>query len=164
MRIVCPNCDATYEVSDALLPPGRATRCARCEHRWVPVAPVEEAAPPPPEPVPVAAEPVPEPPPEPPPAVPGPTAMDRLAAASAAAEAASLLPLRLAWAGSIAALLLFAVALYAERTDVMAAWPPSARLYGAFGVAPAPEPSHPKPDNKQEGTSHGGETREHSAH
>ena len=167
MRIICPQCDAAYDVADALLRPGRPTRCARCEHRWVPLPAQEEAAPPPPEPVPVAAaeeppEPSPEPPPPPiPPS--GPTAMDRLAAVSAA-KPASPWALRLAWAGSVAALLLFAAGLYAGRASVMAAWPPSARLFSVLGVAPAADPSHPTPDNKNEGTAHGGETREHSAH
>ena len=164
MRIICPNCDAAYEVSDTLLRPGRPTRCARCEHRWVPLPAPEEAVPPPPEPTPeppsVVAEAPPEPPPLPPP---GPTAMDRLAAVSAVKPEAPW-ALRLAWAGSAAALLLLAAALYAGRASVMVAWPPSARLYSVLGVAPAADPSHPKPDNKNEGTAHGGETREHSAH
>ncbi len=39
MRIVCPACDAVYEVPDSLLgAEARALRCARCGHEWVPRA------------------------------------------------------------------------------------------------------------------------------
>ncbi len=36
MRIVCPTCEATYNVPDAALSPGRPVRCARCGNNWVP--------------------------------------------------------------------------------------------------------------------------------
>lgn len=47
----------------------------------------------------------------------------------------------LAWAGSIVLLiLLFAVA-FAWRSQIVAAWPPSARAYAAFGLHPQTGPS-----------------------
>ena len=36
MRIVCPTCEATYNVPDAALSPGRPVRCARCGNNWIP--------------------------------------------------------------------------------------------------------------------------------
>lgn len=36
MRIVCPACEAVYEVPDSLLGKPRPLRCARCGHEWVP--------------------------------------------------------------------------------------------------------------------------------
>jgi hypothetical protein len=43
---------------------------------------------------------------------------------------------------SLVALLLFGCGLIAWRTDLMRAWPPSARLYDAVGLAPAAPPAH----------------------
>jgi len=35
MRLVCPNCDAQYEVDDALIPAGgRDVQCSNCGHTW----------------------------------------------------------------------------------------------------------------------------------
>jgi predicted Zn finger-like uncharacterized protein len=35
MRLVCPNCDAEYEVDDAAIPPtGRDVQCSNCGHAW----------------------------------------------------------------------------------------------------------------------------------
>ncbi len=36
MRIECPGCDATYEVPEAQMRPGRSVRCVRCEVQWRP--------------------------------------------------------------------------------------------------------------------------------
>lgn len=44
MRIACPFCSAAYEVDPAMVPPGRAVRCARCGHEWAPVAAIPAAA------------------------------------------------------------------------------------------------------------------------
>ena len=39
MRIVCPSCDATYDVPEAMLSGGpRKVRCARCANEWTPTA------------------------------------------------------------------------------------------------------------------------------
>ncbi|MEM1233663.1 MAG: zinc-ribbon domain-containing protein [Pseudomonadota bacterium] len=35
MRLVCPNCDATYEVPDSVIPPeGRDVQCSNCGTAW----------------------------------------------------------------------------------------------------------------------------------
>lgn len=90
MRIVCPSCQAAYEVPESLVATGKAVRCARCGTEWVtrpaepppasgppePAPPPIEVPPPPP-PSPIAAPPPPEPMPMPKPgsgpgAMPGP--------------------------------------------------------------------------------------------
>lgn len=49
MRLICPNCDAQYEVDTAVLPEeGRDVQCSNCGHTWfqtpsVPIAPGEPA-------------------------------------------------------------------------------------------------------------------------
>ena len=161
MRIVCPTCDAEYEVLEHLLTPGRATRCARCAHRWVPL-PIDAPPQPPPEDEhPASAEPE-------PPAAPvaisipvGPTAMDRLSAS--VPKPKRKLPLRLAWAASILVLIGFGFGLYAKRAAVTAAWPPSLRLYAALGVASTGETPHRAPEAKHEGAAHVDETGQHPA-
>jgi hypothetical protein len=60
------------------------------------------------------------------------TAMERLAAHPA--WPASRLPLRLSWAASLALIVFLGWAAYAWRAQVIDAWPPSARMYAAFGV------------------------------
>ena len=45
MRLVCPNCDAEYEVDDAAIPrEGRDVQCSSCGHAWFQVHPEVEAA------------------------------------------------------------------------------------------------------------------------
>jgi len=138
MRIACPSCAAGYDVPDSLVTPGRVTRCARCGREWIPI----EAQPEP------SAEP--EPPPQPEPAAaPAPSAaraeavaparqsaMDRLAAHSIPVGPSVVL--RLAWAASVFLLVLLIVAAIVWRSDIVTAWPPSARAYAAFGLHPAP--------------------------
>lgn len=35
MRLICPNCDAQYEVDDSVIPPGgRDVQCSNCGHTW----------------------------------------------------------------------------------------------------------------------------------
>src|SRR3990167_3607508 len=91
MRLVCPNCDAEYEVDASVIPQsGRDVQCSNCGTAWFQIAPDVEAdlraeealyEPPPPavpipaplpesepEPVPqdhIAAAPAPRPPPPP---------------------------------------------------------------------------------------------------
>ena len=44
MRLVCPNCDAEYEVDDAAVPKeGRDVQCSNCGHAWFQVHPEIEA-------------------------------------------------------------------------------------------------------------------------
>lgn len=63
MRLVCPNCEAKYEVpEDAIPETGRDVQCANCGHAWFQMRPrpsAAETAPVPPPPVPPPA-PVPE--------------------------------------------------------------------------------------------------------
>jgi hypothetical protein len=68
--------------------------------------------------------------------------MDRLVANAAWPKAP--VRLRLAWAGSVALLLLAAGAAYAWRGDIVTAWPPSTRAYAAFGLHPAPTAEMPR--------------------
>jgi predicted Zn finger-like uncharacterized protein len=45
MRLICPNCDAEYEVDAALIPDsGRDVQCSNCGHSWFQVSPEVEAA------------------------------------------------------------------------------------------------------------------------
>lgn len=147
MRIVCPACAATYEVPDALLAAGpRQVRCAKCGHEWMPpgVAP----APPQATAEPQAALAVPETP------VPDvdpqgryeprlrplrPRPEGRLLEAPLPAEperppaGRSAVPI-IAWALTLLVLAAFAGAAVAWRSEVMAAWPPSERVYAALGL------------------------------
>ena len=67
MRLVCPNCEAKYEVPDDAIPDtGRDVQCASCGHAWYQMRPrsgaAEAVAAPMVEPVSApVAEPVPEP-------------------------------------------------------------------------------------------------------
>jgi len=45
MRLVCPNCDAKYEVPDDAIPDGgRDVQCSACGHAWFQLPPEVEAA------------------------------------------------------------------------------------------------------------------------
>ena len=45
MRLVCPNCDAKYEVPDDAIPQsGRDVQCANCDHAWFQMKPGTEPA------------------------------------------------------------------------------------------------------------------------
>jgi predicted Zn finger-like uncharacterized protein len=145
MRIVCPSCSAAYDVPDSLVTAGRTVRCARCHGDWAPVAAVPVPVPEPE--VELAAV---EPAVPAPPAVPAidngamlsaarPSAMDRLAAHPVGPPSRSRL--RLAWAASLVVLILLVVGGYAWRDQIVAAWPPSARMYAAFGMHPDRSPT-----------------------
>lgn len=44
MRLICPNCDAQYEVDDAAIPEGgRDVQCSNCGHAWFQMHPEVEA-------------------------------------------------------------------------------------------------------------------------
>ena len=144
MQLSCPSCGAQYELPESLFLAGpRKVRCVKCAHAWMAgdrsAAPADAAKPE----TPPAAEteadtparrPLPlrrrTPPAEPPTAVPdlalGLPPRRKAGRGVAVAWAASLLLLAVGcWAG------------WAYRADVMAAWPPSVRLYGALGGLPA---------------------------
>lgn len=45
MRLICPNCDAEYEVDDSAIPDsGRDVQCSNCGHAWFQLSPEVEAA------------------------------------------------------------------------------------------------------------------------
>jgi predicted Zn finger-like uncharacterized protein len=45
MRLICPNCDAEYQVDDAAIPEaGRDVQCSNCGHAWFQLAPEVEIA------------------------------------------------------------------------------------------------------------------------
>lgn len=167
MRIVCPSCDATYEVPDAMLAGGpRAVKCARCGGEWTPTLPPAEAptdalaAAPPAEPSPpeaaADADSVPAGKPAGPMAAleaeaPGrveprlnplrPRAEQRATAPIVDADAPGPLAARKVGAGPIAAWILSLVVLIGAggavvtwRAQVMAAWPPSQRVFAAVGL------------------------------
>jgi predicted Zn finger-like uncharacterized protein len=121
MQIVCPACTAAYEVPLTLLKPGKAVRCARCANEWVPSSATVEA----PANAPAAA----------PAGVAEKTAEDEIFLPMDPPPGARRnTALRLAWAGSIVALVVLGWAAYAARTPIMQAWPPSIRLYATLGV------------------------------
>ena len=121
MRLVCPHCDAAYDVTPSLLVGRRAVRCARCTREWV-----ETAGTPKPIPEPIAT-PIPGPIPG---AIPGP-----IIDAPASPPKVSGSAVRLGWAGSVLLLALGAWSAVAWRNDVMHAWPPSGRVYSALRLA-----------------------------
>lgn len=156
MRIVCPSCEAAYDVPGTLVARRRTLRCARCGREWTTEPPPEQAPPadtapaevPAPEagvPEPVLETPLPEvvtPPPEPPqPSRAAATLSEALAdqrvsqppSRSAAAESGGAV--RLAWIASLALLAALAFAAWQYRADVMHVWPASERVYRVFGPA-----------------------------
>ena len=151
MRIVCPSCAATYDVPDAAVTPGRVVRCARCGTEWAP-QPAGEAPPAPEPPARSLPERVIEIP-----AAPA-AEMSPNTAADAVLDADLRMPLGspsttpagprgpgsrraaaplAAWLASLVLLVALAAAAYAWRAPIMAAWPPSERLYGALGLVRA---------------------------
>ena len=44
MRLICPNCDAEYEVDASAIPyDGRDVQCSNCGHAWFQLRPEVEA-------------------------------------------------------------------------------------------------------------------------
>jgi predicted Zn finger-like uncharacterized protein len=143
MRIACPACSAAYEVPDALVGKGRRLRCTRCGHAWMATPPPAELAPPmapPPEPslaprppagLPQIEQPSPVPMPRRAPQLIDPP-LPRLGDAPAREESRPLL--WAAWIGSVLVLIGAAALLWAYRVEMVAAWPPAARLFLLLGV------------------------------
>jgi predicted Zn finger-like uncharacterized protein len=140
MRIACPSCQAEYDVPDTMLAGRRAVRCARCGEEWhpEPAAPaateslpatVPEAEPPAVEPEPAAAaEPAASPTLFVPPREPRagrPAPQPRRAGAG----------VLVGWVATVVILAGLLYTGYAWRDRLMAAWPPSTRLYAALGLA-----------------------------
>jgi predicted Zn finger-like uncharacterized protein len=144
MRIVCPTCEAAYDVPDHLMAAGKRTRCARCAREWIP----QPDVPPPAEPVrpvvpdpPVAAPPPPPPPPRlvvPPPLVakpePPPVPRAEPVAPVARDKAPSRRPVAIALGGSVLVLVAMLGAAVQWRGPIMQAWSPLERLYGWVGL------------------------------
>jgi predicted Zn finger-like uncharacterized protein len=148
MRIVCPSCDATYDVPDAMLAAGpRAVKCARCGKEWT--ASAARAA------APTVAPPLPRKPagpmaaleaephgrieprlnplhprtkPRPPPPIIDSEPPPDLAARRTGAGAIA------AWVVSLLILIGAGGAAVNWRVQVMAAWPPSERVFAAVGL------------------------------
>jgi predicted Zn finger-like uncharacterized protein len=150
MRIVCPNCDTAYDAPASIVTAGRLMRCARCRTEWMPVAPLQAAAPPaspPPEaaaemPASQEIEQVPAPPP-------GPSAQTALFSDIPPVAAEPVIrapfpemtpmrqpPRKAVIAGWVVSLMVLVAALWlviAYRQAVMRHWPASARAYAALG-------------------------------
>lgn len=61
MRLVCPNCDAQYEIADGMIPAdGRDVQCSNCGHIWF-ESPADAALPQAPAPAPIPPAPAPDP-------------------------------------------------------------------------------------------------------
>ena len=133
MRIVCPSCQATYDVPDAKIGAApRQVRCAKCDTVWgvdpTPGSALMAAAhddahlPPPVAIVPQAGEPIPEPAPI--------AATHRLPTT----QKSSAIAPAIAWLVSIAVLVAAAWTVIAWRVPIMQFWAPSQRLYQWLGV------------------------------
>jgi predicted Zn finger-like uncharacterized protein len=119
MRIACPTCAATYDVSASRLLPGKKIRCMRCGGEWLYSRPAEAPEP--------AAAPGPE-------SLPSVTAMDRLAASPP--PAAFSTKLAAAWVLTVVLLVGAVTATVVWRQAAMRAWPPSALILAPFGQTP----------------------------
>lgn len=147
MRIACPNCAAEYDVPDAALAAGpRLLKCARCGHHFHARSLLPEE----PEPTP---PPAPDKPAERPGAGPGDRAapatdrpppsrgptrsmpidppLPRLGDAPASPSDRFALA---GWVVTVAVLIGGGLAAYAFRAEIVAAWPPAARLFAALGL------------------------------
>ena len=143
MRIVCPSCQAAYDVPSPVLEAGRTLRCARCGADFTP--PVPDA---PPGRAPALTEAAREPDRAPapeqkvlpapvPPAEPAPLSVERLVplpgVAAAAVSQPRARPVVVAgWAVSLAVLVAMGWGFLAWRAAIERAWPASERLYSAL--------------------------------
>ncbi len=123
MRIVCPTCQAAYEVPAAALDAARAVRCVKCATDFEPqpeggAAPSPIRVPPPQAPMVVADD-----GPGPVSFAPSPEPEERRGSALLAA----------AWAGSLALWAGGAWAFVAWRGPIAQAWPAARRIYAALG-------------------------------
>jgi predicted Zn finger-like uncharacterized protein len=146
MRIVCPACEAAYDVPDTLVARRRTLRCARCGREWANESPPEQA-PPPDAPtaeapaleagVPEVSEPEIAAPPQPQPSRVAATLSEALAdqRVSQLPSRSPAAKVRLAWIASLALLAALGFAAWQYRTDVMHVWPASERVYRGVGLA-----------------------------
>ncbi len=136
MRIACPSCAAEYEVPTSRMTPRRMVRCERCGNEWVAVQESEEN--------PLGIEPEAVAPshadPEeevasPPPAA-AVAAMGRLAPSRPHGERD--VGLLAAWIASVLLLAGATTSAILWRSDVVRAWPASARLLGSPAAVALP--------------------------
>ena len=162
MRIACPNCQATYEVPEAMIGSGRMLRCAKCGRDWlVPGGGAPSAAPPPPATRPESPTPEirtpetrrPAPAPASAPPAHGPSAGDLPPPTPSLRRPPQLihpplpqagkyrlprlpvLTLWVAWIGSALILAALATTAWVYRGSIIEAWPPAARIYLWLGAA-----------------------------
>ena len=137
MRIVCPSCQATYDVPDAKLGAApRQVRCAKCSTVWgVDPSPEptslmsdehEDAHLPPPVTITSQlADPV---------AAPAPIAATHRLPTTQRASGGAIAPV-IAWLVSVVVLVAAGWTIIAWRTPIMQYWAPSQRLYQWLGLA-----------------------------
>lgn len=158
MRIACPSCAARYEIADAMLAKPRIVRCSRCAQEWMqdPIPPAEPHIRPPatddlaatheieptgklapetaPETAPEAAV---TPVPLPSPVMPEPPEAFLPTRPAAPAAKPTGKAVAIGWIASLVILAGLAVATYAYRVPIQAAWPPSERLFRLLTTEPA---------------------------
>jgi len=152
MRIACPNCAAEYDVPDAALAAGpRLLKCARCGHHFHARSVLQEEPEPPPPPAPEkprdrlaervsagagdrAMTVTDRPPPSrgPTRSMPIDPPLPRLGDAPASPPDRFALA---GWVVTVAVLIGGALAAYAFRAEIVAAWPPAARVFAALGLS-----------------------------
>jgi predicted Zn finger-like uncharacterized protein len=126
MIISCSACSTRYLVDPALIgPDGREVRCAKCGHQWLQTPPDEVPEPPPPLQPEIRS-------------VPGESASDETPVTSQLPAVPQPARRRFG-SGPSWILLLLLIAIFvggvAARHEIMAAWPPSVRLYERLGLA-----------------------------
>jgi predicted Zn finger-like uncharacterized protein len=142
MRIVCPSCDAAYDVPESVLTTRTLLRCSRCASDFSPPGLPQAPAPAAPEQTdhaPAEPEiPIESPPPMAPVSASLPAAEHQVAAMP---QQATVLESRrtqilAAWAGSLMIIIAAIWLGISHRRSVMHAWPPSIRFYEVFGANP----------------------------
>jgi predicted Zn finger-like uncharacterized protein len=133
MRIVCPGCEAEYDVPAERLSGRRTVRCARCGQSFTPAVLDPPPPPPPPSPEP-ALEPATARVFEPavmrnPPAL---RTEAPLARPSQPRGAGRMLAV--SWASSVLVVIAVCAVALIDHAALAAAWPPLHRLYAAIGI------------------------------
>lgn len=126
MILSCPACSTRYLVDPALLgPDGREVRCAKCGNQWLQTPPEDLPEPPPLPPLEPEIRSIPDD------VVPGEAAATNLPAIPRPPSRRSS---GVAWALLLLLIGIF-VGGFAARQEIVAAWPPAARLYERLGLA-----------------------------